>query len=105
MIADKARVAAHWEAEPCGTRGVPDESRRQFFDRIEQERYAMEPYIRPFAQFESATGKRVLEAGVGAGTDFMQWLRGGARAVGVDLTGAGVGLTRERASLEGFKPQ
>ncbi len=44
----------------------------------------------------------MLEVGVGAGTDFINWLRGGAQAIGIDLTWNGVQLTRERATLEGM---
>ncbi len=46
----------------------------------------------------------MLEIGVGAGTDFIQWLRNGANASGVDLTDAAIALTTERATQEGFKP-
>ncbi len=98
----KDSVRAHWEAETCGTRGVDTGDRKAFFDQIERERYEWEPYIRPFAQFERGRGKRVLEVGVGAGTDFINWVRNGAIASGVDLTERGVELTRERVALEGF---
>ena len=95
-------VAAHWEAEPCGTRDLPPDDRRRFFAQLERERYELEPYIRRFANFEAGRGKRVLEIGVGAGTDFVQWVRAGAIATGVDLTSRGVELTRERLALEGL---
>jgi ubiquinone/menaquinone biosynthesis C-methylase UbiE len=98
----KDSVRAHWEAETCGTRGVDVGARREFFDQIERERYEWEPYIKPFARFERGRGKRVLEVGVGAGTDFINWVRAGADATGVDLTARGVELTRERVALEGF---
>jgi ubiquinone/menaquinone biosynthesis C-methylase UbiE len=100
--APKKAVKDHWESEPCGTRGMDPLERRRFFDQIEQERYALEPYIRTFARFEEGRGRRVLEVGVGAGTDFMQWVRAGAIATGVDLTETGVALTRERLELEGL---
>jgi len=45
----------------------------------------------------------VLEVGVGAGTDFVNWVRADAQACGVDLTPAGVALTRERLALEGLQ--
>lgn len=97
----KGEVRAHWEQEPCGTGGVGAADRRAFFAEIERNRYDLEPFIPPFARFERGEGKRVLEVGVGAGTDFLQWVRRGARAVGVDLTTAGVRLARERLALEG----
>ena len=49
-------------------------------------------------------GKRVLEIGVGAGTDFLNWIRNGAIATGVDLTEAAIRLTRERMELNGVDP-
>ena len=100
----KRRVAAHWEAEPCGTRGIEAADRLAFFHDVEAERYVQEPFIREFAGFASARGRRVLEIGVGAGSDYVNWLRAGANAIGVDLTAAAVRLTRERCTLEGFAP-
>jgi ubiquinone/menaquinone biosynthesis C-methylase UbiE len=101
----KEAVRRHWQAEPCGTREASPEERRAFFDGIERDRYAWEPYIKPFARFERGRGKRVLEVGVGAGTDFINWVRNGAVATGVDLTEHGVALTRERLALEGLSAE
>jgi len=103
-LALKRQVAAHWEAEPCGTRGIATSDRRAFFRAIDREREAQEPFIREFAAFDSARGRRVLEIGVGAGSDYVKWLRGGARAIGVDLTAKATALTRERCVLEGVVP-
>jgi hypothetical protein len=95
----KQAIKEYWEAEPCGTRDIPTEDRRAFFDRIERERYEWEPYIPEYAQFERARGKKLLEIGVGAGTDFINWVRHGAIATGVDLTQHGISLTKERLAL------
>ncbi|MBL8601294.1 MAG: class I SAM-dependent methyltransferase [Myxococcales bacterium] len=100
--AAKEAVRAHWDATPCGTRDLSPDDRRAFFRELEDERYALEPYIKPFARFWEGRDKDVLEVGVGAGTDFMQWVRAGARATGVDLTAQGVALTQERLALEGL---
>ncbi len=101
--ARKEAIRQYWEAEPCGTRGVPAADRRAFFDQIERERYEWEPYIPPFARFHEGRGKTLLEIGVGAGTDFTNWVRNGAIATGVDLTAHGVALTKERLALEGLQ--
>jgi len=101
----KAKVKSYWELEPCGTRGLPTEDRREFFEQLERERYQLEPYIPSFAQFDSAQGKRILEIGVGAGTDFIQWVRAGAQATGIDLTDQGINLVRERLQLEGLSAE
>jgi ubiquinone/menaquinone biosynthesis C-methylase UbiE len=98
----KESVRRHWDAEPCGTRDIPESDRRRFFRNLERDRYAREPYIHAFARFARGRGRDVLEVGVGAGTDFVNWVRHGAQAQGVDLTLRGVELTRERLSLEGL---
>jgi len=100
----KERVRRHWEGEPCGTSmasappGTP-----AFFTEVERERYRLEPYIDEFARFADWRGRRVLEVGVGLGSDFMRFVRAGARCTGVDLTEASVAAVRARLALEGLE--
>ena len=96
------KVHDHWATETCGTRGIDSSDRVHFFADLEAERYQLEPYIRTFARFERGAGKDVLEIGVGAGTDHVQWARAGANLSGIDLTQEGVDLARERLALEGL---
>ncbi len=97
----KSRVRAHWEDDTCGTRYGENGDRLSWFREIARTRYELEPYIPAFARFPEAADKRVLEIGVGAGSDFREWCRYAEHATGVDLTEAGIGLTRERLLLEG----
>lgn len=69
--------------------------------QAEAERYAVDEHIPAFASFTAARGLDVLEIGVGAGTDFVQWLRHGARATGVDLSPVSLAEARARAHAEG----
>lgn len=103
--ATKRAVQSFWNHVPCGSRGISPGDRRAFFRQLEQERYELEPYLKPFARFEDGRGKRVLEVGVGAGTDFTNWVRNGAEAVGIDLTEEGVRLASERLGLESLSAQ
>ena len=99
----KERVRDHWEHEVCGSRyGSDREDRRRFFDEIERTRYEQDYMLRDFARFEESRGLRVLEIGLGTGTDFIQWGRAGATAYGRDLTDASVALVKERLQLEGI---
>ncbi|MCH2185781.1 class I SAM-dependent methyltransferase, partial [Myxococcota bacterium] len=99
----KQAVQDHWAQETCGTRGIDGEDRAEFFRKLEEERYQAEPYILDFARFQRGAGKDVLEVGVGAGTDHVQWARAGARLTGIDLTQEGVDLASERLSMEGLQ--
>ena len=97
----KQQVRKHWEDEVCGTRFAVSSDRQRFFDEISRARYAHERYIPGFADFAAYRGKRVLEIGVGAGSDFERWVQAGANATGIDLTEAAIALTRERLRLRG----
>jgi ubiquinone/menaquinone biosynthesis C-methylase UbiE len=87
----KAEVKAFWNRQSCDTQHARSEQfTRDYFEQIEQWRYMDQPFIHSFAQFARYHGKRVLEVGFGAGTDFIQWLRVGAIVSGVDLTEEGL---------------
>jgi len=101
-LVSKAEVRQYWDAEPCGTRGLNLEE-DSFFTESEERRYRLDgPLVFGFAEFTRFRGKRVLEIGVGTGSDFVQWVRAGAEAHGIDLTPRGVELTRLRLEREGL---
>lgn len=87
----KEAVKAHWEDETCGTR----------YSDMERTRYELEPFIKNFADFKSGNGKHVLEIGVGAGVDFFNWIKAGAKVTGIDLTDSAVKNTKERLACNG----
>jgi ubiquinone/menaquinone biosynthesis C-methylase UbiE len=102
-----AEVRSFWEQEPCGTKpGIVGDSAfhsREWFEEVERYRYEAEPFIHDVAQFKQHQGKTMLEVGVGAGTDHLQWARAGCRCHGVDLTAAAIETTREHLALYGFQ--
>ncbi len=95
-------VRTYWEENVCDTKehlllkgktrdAIPfPKYSRAYFEEIERRRVAS----REFAQPEKYRGKLVLEVGVGSGVDFVQWVRAGATAFGVDLTQAAVDHTQ-----------
>lgn len=99
-------VRRYWEQHPCGTSptivGSVPALTREWFDRIEEHRYGVEPFIHAVAQFTRHHGEKLLEVGVGTGTDFLQWARAGAVCYGVDITAAAVRITRKRQRCYGF---
>lgn len=99
-------VRAFWEQGPCGSSdaivGKLEPLTKEWFERIEEYRYETEPFIHSIAQFPRHHGKKLLEVGVGAGTDHLQWARSGLQCFGVDLTDAALEATRTRFAMYGF---
>ncbi len=91
----KEQIKAFWEANPCDVKEAEPTLDEAYFSAFAQQRYRAHPYISSFADFEAAAGQRVLEVGVGVGTDFCRWAAAGAKAVGVDLTAQAVQLTTQ----------
>lgn len=106
QAAVKSEVAKYWNRRACGTGvTVAEKFSRAYFDEIEEYRYRVEPEIFSFAQFTRYRGKKVLEVGVGAGTDFLQWVRAGAKAYGIDLTQEGVDHVKHRLGVYGLSAE
>lgn len=101
------QVRDYWERQPCGSEdpivGDAAPLSAAWFQRIEAHRYRVEPLIHAVAQFTRYRGQRVLEVGVGAGTDHLQWARAGAECYGIDLTEAAVETTRQHLALYGLR--
>jgi ubiquinone/menaquinone biosynthesis C-methylase UbiE len=102
----KQQVKDYWESNVCetGEARSPKYS-KEYFDEIEQYRYSVTPDIHEFAKFTLWHGKKVLEIGVGAGTDFVQWVRAGAEAYGIDLTEEAIRHTKLRLRHYGLTPK
>jgi len=102
----KQKVRTYWNKASCGTELTKQKKfSKHYFQEIENFRYAIEPEIFSFAQFTRFHGKKVLEVGVGAGTDFLQWVRAGADAHGVDLTQEAIENVQHRLKLYGLSAQ
>ncbi|MBL0332733.1 MAG: class I SAM-dependent methyltransferase [Chlorobiota bacterium] len=96
----KQQVKDYWNEQPCGTQFSDSEKLSQeYFNDIEKHRYFVEPEIFSFAQFTRFHGQKLLEVGVGAGSDFTQWVRAGTKAHGIDATAEGVAHVKKRLEL------
>lgn len=102
----KKEVEGYWNAGSCGTE-VTQQTRysKEYFEEIEDFRYRIEPEIFSFAQFTRFHGKKLLEVGVGAGSDFLQWVRAGTHATGIDLTHEAIYNVQERLKLYGLSAE
>src|SRR3989442_2591826 len=100
----KDEVQDFWNAEPCGSRYLEAAEDFEAFEAHLRSRYALEPHIPQLAGFSSGRGLRVLEIGVGMGADYLEWLKAGANASGVDLSAISIERAKRRCVLAGYEP-
>lgn len=95
--ANKKDVKEFWNSESCGERYAEDGTDYELYVSETENRYALEPYIKTFAEFEKFEGMDVLEIGVGMGSDHSQIARNKPRSLtGVDLTERAIEHTKKR---------
>lgn len=101
LEAARQQAQAQWNTNPCGAVETTEHD-RAFFDRVETERYRDQYWMREVFDYTSFRGKRVLEIGVGLGTDLKQFGRAGAECYGADITDTHLDLTARNFALEGL---
>jgi ubiquinone/menaquinone biosynthesis C-methylase UbiE len=104
LAQEKLRAREQWGQDPCGAESDREHElgTREFFDEVERYRYQQyAPWMPRLMEFDHFRGARLLEVGCGMGSDLLQFARGGARCIGVDLTPRSVEITRHRFKLYG----
>ncbi len=96
------QVHHFWNEASCGENLYLNTTDKAGYLAQSGERYRLEPFILPFADFESAKGKKVLEIGVGLGSDHQRFAEAGADLYGIDLTERAVEHTGHRLRLFGL---
>ncbi|MEI6837165.1 MAG: class I SAM-dependent methyltransferase [Alcaligenaceae bacterium] len=99
----KDEVRDFWNDAACGEKLLLLSFDVAGFKSQAAERYRLEPYILPFADFGRTKGRKVLEIGLGLGADHECFARAGADLHGIDLTPRAVEITRRRLEMQGLK--
>lgn len=95
------QVKEYWERESCGERYGGPLGRE--YERIDAERYRLEPQIADFAKFGEPFLGTAVEIGLGTGADFCRNVARGGHWFGVELTAQSLGHVVSRlASSEGL---
>jgi len=106
LAQEKLRAREQWGQDPCGAEYDREHElgTREFFDEIERHRYnEYAAWMPRLMGFEDFRGALLLEIGCGMGTDLLQFSRGGARCVGIDLTPRSIEITQHRFKLYGAR--
>lgn len=98
-----AEVADFWSTHQPGLHVTESEAGSEaFYREVEERRYRLEAHIPEFARFSEWTGRDVLEAGCGIGTDGAQFAKYGARYTGLDQSELALTLARRGFELRGL---
>jgi len=93
-----------WTNRPCGAPDNSGGSSLAYFEAVERDRYEnYAPWMRRFLNFSSYAGKRLLEVGVGQGTDLVQFAKAGADVSGIDITQRHLNLAARNFELRGLQ--
>jgi SAM-dependent methyltransferase len=103
-VATIDEVRAYWERHihdlditrhPVGSRG--------FFDDLDQYHFEKLHHLLRLVDFDGYRGRKVLDVGCGSGVDLARFARGGAIAVGVDVTESAIALARANFEQQGLR--
>jgi len=103
MEASKQSVYEFWNEASCGEKAGLAAPTFESYQAHSAWRYSLEPRILEFVPFQAYAGKKVLEIGVGLGSDHQKFAEAGAVLTGIDLTERAVDHTRRRLDLFGLK--
>jgi SAM-dependent methyltransferase len=98
----RVQAAKQWNSRACGEVDGDKES-REYFARVEENRYRTQEWQKTYFPYGDFKGKRVLEIGVGQGTDLLQFARAGASCFGVDITDNHLALAARNFAVNGFE--
>ena len=98
MDEQKQQVYHFWNQASCGEVLYLNQATPAAYARQAEQRYALEPMIKEFAQFTDYKDQDVLEIGVGLGAEHQQFAQAGARLHGIDLTQRAIEHTQQRLS-------
>jgi ubiquinone/menaquinone biosynthesis C-methylase UbiE len=100
----EARTEAkkQWTRVACGEL-EGDKETVDYFLAVEKDRFAQQPWTPAYFEYSRFSEKRVLEIGIGQGTDLMQFAKAGADCWGVDITDNHLKLTARNFRLRDKK--
>ena len=96
----REQAKSQWNATACGELSGEKNS-VEYFLRVEEDRYSQQDWVHDYFNYREFYGKRVLEIGVGQGTDLMQFAKAGAECFGVDITDNHLAITKRNFALRG----
>lgn len=105
LHSDKIEIQRQWDRDPCAAESVRNVPRDtlEYYRAIRKHRYEVyAPWMPKAMAFSEWRGKRILEIGVGLGSDHYMLAKGGNRMTALDLSRVHLKLTKQHLELEGL---
>ena len=99
----KDSVKKFWDEWSCGEKKLLESTDRIGYLKQSVYRYALEPIIESFAEFDKFSGMTILEIGVGLGAVHQRYAESDALLSGIDLTKRAIEHTRNRLNYFGLE--
>jgi ubiquinone/menaquinone biosynthesis C-methylase UbiE len=104
----KKKIKFYWNKQPCNIKHSKKKLfTKEYFEEVKKKRYFIEPHIRNFADFKKYKNKNVLEIGCGIGTDAIEFIKYGAKYIGIDYSEKSIEIAKVRVqiyNLQKYKP-
>lgn len=100
----KHQIKKYWNRkQPSKWYSKKDYGTKEYYDEVEYRRYNYFcPYIPLNAEFEKHHGEKILEVGVGMGTDLKQYAKNGAVCYGISLEEGSIDETKKHLEAYGL---
>ena len=96
----KKKIKDYWNKRPCNINHSSDPRfTKKYFNAVRKKKYFVEKHILSFANFKKYKGKNVLEIGCGIGTDAMEFIKNGAKYIGIDYSDKSVEIAKKRSEI------
>lgn len=96
-------VRAYWDRRPCNIRHSTksvDLDPLGYSRDVTDRKHFVEPHIPGFAEFDAWRDKWILELGCGIGTAAIEFTKGGASVMAVDISRESISIAKRRAIAE-----
>lgn len=93
-------IKEYWNNRPCNlNHSKLEKGTKEYFDEVESKKHFVEPHILDFADFKNCNNLKILEIGCGIGTAAVNFIRNGARYIGIELSDESLKLTKQRLNV------
>ena len=97
------QIKNYWNKQPCNINHSNEPGlSKKYFDEVRKKKYFVEKHILKFADFKKYNKKNVLEIGCGIGTDAMEFIKNGAKYIGIDYSDESIKICKRRVEVLGL---